>query len=137
MVALLLLGSVIGISVMIGLNVWLGLNQPARLRNVAEAIAHLDTDAVGFEAGEAVMAEDGSAALVESADGAAIGLLAARGDTFVIRYLTPGLVRATRIGEGGHLTIKLTDFTFAPVDFRFGASPQIRHWADKLNALQG
>ncbi len=137
MVALLLLGSVLGISAMVGLNLWLGLSRPARLANIDDAIARLDADAIGFDAGEAVLAEDGSAALVESADGAAIGLVAARGDTFVIRYLTPGLVRATRIGEGGNLTIKLTDFTFAPVDFRFGASPQIRHWADKLNALQG
>lgn len=137
MVGFLLLGSVIGIAAMVALNLWLGLSQPARLRNIAEAIARLDTDAVGFDAGESVLAEDGSAALVESADGTMIGLLAARGDTFVIRYLTPGLVRATRMGEGGNLTIKLADFTFAPVEFRFGASPQIRHWADKLNALQG
>jgi hypothetical protein len=137
MIALLLLGSVIGISAMIGVNIWLGLSQPARLHDIDDAIARLDTDAVGFEAGEGVLAADGSAALVESADGAMIGLLAARGDDFVIRFLTPGLVRAARIGEGGNLTIKLADFTFAPVDFPFGASPKIRLWADKLNALQG
>ena len=137
MLALLLVGSIAGVAALVALNHWLGLSEPARLRDIDEAVERLDADAVGFAAGEAVLAEDGSAALIESADGSSIGLLAARGDQFVIRYLKPGLVQAARIGEGGRLTIKLADFTFAPVDFPFGASPRIRHWADKLNALQG
>lgn len=137
MLVLLLLGSLAGVAAMVALNHWLGLSEPARLRDIDEAVERLDVDAVGFEAGESVLAEDGSAALVESADGRMIGLLAARGDQFVIRFLTPGQVRAARIGEGGSLTIRLADFTFAPVSFPFGDSPRIRHWADKLNALQG
>ncbi|WP_417477173.1 hypothetical protein [Maricaulis sp.] len=137
MLVLLLAGSLTGVAAMVALNHWLGLAEPACLRDLDEAVERLDTDAVGFDAGEAVLAEDGTAALVEAADGSCIGLLAARGDQFVIRYLKPGLVQAARIGEGGQLTIRLEDFTFAPVVFPFGASPRIRHWADKLNALQG
>ena len=137
MLALLLVGSIVGVAAVVALNHWLHPAQPARLRDIEEAVERLDTDAVGFEAGEAVLAEDGSAALVESADGSTIGLLAARGDNFVIRFLTPGQVRAARISEDGALTIRLADYTFAPVNFPFGDSPHIRHWADKLNALQG
>jgi hypothetical protein len=132
-----LIGSLIGIAVMVAANAWLGLNEPARLSRLDDASARLDTDAVGVDAGEGILAEDGSAALVEAADHSVIGLLVARGDGLVIRYLKPGLVRAARIGEGGQLTIKLADFTFPPVTVPLGQSAHIRLWADKLNAMQG
>lgn len=131
-----IVGSVIGISAMVALNIILRLGEPARLTGLDEAIERLDIDMIGFRAGEGVVASDGSAALVEEAGGQKIGLLAARGDEFVIRYIEPGLVRAARLGEDAKLTIRLKDFTFRPVTIDFADASEARSWADRLNAMQ-
>ncbi|WP_417480820.1 hypothetical protein [Maricaulis sp.] len=131
-----MLGSFVGISAMVALNVFLRLGEPARLSSLDEAIERLDTDAIGFRAGEGVLAEDGSAALVEEAGGRRIGLLTAKGDEFVIRYIGPGLVRAARLSEDARLTIRLNDFSFPPYTMGLADAAEARLWADKLNAMQ-
>ncbi|WP_417483910.1 hypothetical protein [Maricaulis salignorans] len=131
-----MLGSFVGISAMVALNVVLRLGEPARLSSLDEAVERLDTDAVGFQAGPGVLAQDGSAALVEENGGQRIGLLKAKGDEFVIRYIGPGLVRAARLAEDARLTIRLNDFTFPPFTMAFADAGEARIWADKLNAMQ-
>jgi len=130
------LGSFVGISLMVALNIFLRLGEPARLASLDEAIERLDIDAIGFRAGDGVLAEDGSAALVEESGGGRIGLLTAKGDEFVIRYIEPGLVKAARLTDDGRLTIRLNDFTFPPYTMGFATTAEARVWADKLNAMQ-
>lgn len=133
---LVLLGSVLGISAMVAANYYLGLHTPAVIASLDDARRKLDIDAVGFNPGPGVLAEDGRSALVEEAGGQRIGLLSTQGDTVVIRYLDPGAVRAARMEEGGSITLSLNDFTFAPVRLGLGDAGEARMWADKLNALQ-
>lgn len=131
-----MLGSFVGISAMVALNVFLRLGEPARLASLDEAVERLDTDAIGFRAGAGVLSEDGSAALVEENGGKRIGLVTAKGDEFLIRYIEPGLVRGARLGEDAKLTIRLNDFTFPPYTMGFADAGEARMWADKLNAMQ-
>lgn len=131
-----LAGSILGIAAMVFINSRLSIWTPARLEDLDDARQRLDTDAVGFDAGQGVMDREGRGALVEHADNSQIGLLTARGDTIVIRYLTPGSVRAAKLdGEGG-MRISLEDFTFAPVRLDLEDTDTARFWADKLNAMQ-
>ena len=133
-----LVGSVGGIAAMVALNAWLGLYEPARLSDVGEAIARLDTDSVGYEAGEGgEVAPDGRSALIPSRDGSTIGLLVARGSDFVIRYLGSGSVRSAEADAEGGVLLRLNDFAFAPVRLGFGSAEAARTWADRLNALKG
>ncbi|WP_417491771.1 hypothetical protein [Maricaulis sp.] len=131
-----MLGSFAGISAMVALNVLLRLGKPARIASLDEAIEQLDTDAIGFRAGNGVLADDGSAALVEESGGRRIGLLKSKGDKFVIRYIEPGLVRAARLADDARLTVRLNDFTFPPFTMAFADAGEARFWADKLNAMQ-
>jgi hypothetical protein len=132
----ILLGSVAGVSAMIGLNIYLKIWTPTRLTSLADAHNRLDADAIGFDPGPGVLAPDGSAALVEEAGGQRFGLLAARGDSIVIRYLTPGMVEAARLDEDGEMSVRLRDFSFTPVRIPFEDRETARVWADKLNKLQ-
>ncbi|WP_300556857.1 hypothetical protein [Maricaulis sp.] len=131
-----LLGSIVGISAMVAANHYLGLHTPAVIASLDDAKRKLDIDAVGFQPGRGVLAEDGRSALVEEAGASRIGLLSTQGDTVVIRYLDPGSVRAARMEEGGAITLSLNDFTFAPIRLGLGDAGEARMWADKLNALQ-
>lgn len=132
-----LLGSLAGIGLMVLLNQRLGLNTPALLRSIEEAKTRLDEDQVGFRAGRAaVLAEDGRAALVEEESTGRLGLLAARGDGIVIRYLGPGSVKAARMGEGRDIVLRLNDFTFEPLRIQLADTGTARQWADRLNTLQ-
>lgn len=128
-------GSILGVSAMVYLNHRLKVWTPARIESLDEARQRLDVDSVGFHAGPGVVAPDGQAALVEDAGADRIGLLAARGDNVVIRYLDAGSVRAAKMVDDG-LNIVLRDFTFAPVRMRFDDSAEARVWADKLNSMQ-
>ncbi|MAK63532.1 MAG: hypothetical protein CMF75_02130 [Maricaulis sp.] len=131
-----LLGSVAGISAMVAVNAWLGLYTPAKLDSLDEAVARLDADAVGFDAGEGVLAPDGQSALVTDQSASRLALLVARGSDFVIRYLEPGQVRSVTADDTG-LTLTLNDFTFAPAHLGFETPDQARDWAGRLQALQG
>jgi hypothetical protein len=133
----ILLGSIAGVSAMIALNIYLRTWTPAQLTSLADARDRLDTDAIGFEAGPGVLAADGSAAIIEEAGGRRFGLLAARGDSIVIRYLTPGLVDTARLDESGEMSVRLKDFSCTAVRFPFDDRETARVWADKLNQLQG
>ena len=138
MLLIVLIGSILGISAMVLVNVWLGLSEPARLRDLDDAVARLDTDSVGYEAGEGgVVTPDGLSALVPARDGTRIGLLVARGSDFVIRYLGPGSIRSAEAGADGTLILRLNDFAFAPARLNFGSQDAARSWADRLNALKG
>ena len=132
---LVVIGSLVGIALMVALNVWLGLSEPARIFDAADAARRLDVDAVGFSSGEGVVSETGRAALVEEAGGDRIGLLLARGDRIIIRYLAKGGVRDTRMDEEGALTLFLKDFTLPKAVFEFADREIARRWADRLNAL--
>jgi len=138
MLLIVLIGSILGISAMVLVNVWLGLSEPARLRDLDDAVARLDTDSVGYEAGEGgLVTPDGLSALVPARDGTQIGLLVARGSDFVIRYLGPGSVRSAEAGEDGSLMLRLNDFAFAPARLNFGSADVARSWAGRLNGLKG
>lgn len=137
MILWVLAGSVAGISAMVAVNAWLGLSQPARLDSLDEAVKRLDEDAVGFEAGEAILAREGRGALVEERGTGRVGLLAPRGADFVIRYIAPGEVREVRTDEEARLTVRLADFTLAPVVLVMESGREARAWADRLNALRG
>jgi len=138
MLLIVLIGSILGIAAMVMVNVWLGLSEPARLHGLDDAVARLDTDSVGYEAGEGgLVTPDGLSALVPSRDGTHVGLLVARGSDFVIRYLGLGSVRSAEAGEDGTLTLRLNDFAFAPARLDFGSADSARSWADRLNALKG
>mgnify|MGYP003118545999 CR=1 FL=1 len=130
----ILLGSLAG---MVAVNVWLGLNEPAEIESLEAAVDRIDTDSVGFAAGEGVLAADHKAALVEEAGSERLALVVARNDSHVIRYLTPGAVRGARMGENATVTLRLNDFTFPATDLAFADGSEARHWADRLNALQG
>ena len=138
MLFIVLAGSVVGITAMVLLNMWLGLSEPARLRDLDDAVARLDTDSVGYEAGEGgLVTPDGLSALIPSRDGRTLGLLVARGSDFVIRYLGPGSVRAAEADADGSLQLRLNDFTFAPARLNFSSADQAQFWAERLNALKG
>ena len=138
MLLIVLIGSILGIAAMVMVNVWLGLSEPARLRDLDDAVVRLDTDSVGYEAGEGgLVTPDGLSALVPARDGTHIGLLVARGSDFVIRYLGPGSVRSAEAGEDGVLTLRLNDFTFTPARLNFGSQEPASAWAERLNALKG
>lgn len=133
--ALLLIGSILGVSAMVFFNARLGISTQARLADLDEAVARLDADRVGFEAADAVLAKDGQGALVASRDGDCLGLLVARGSDFVIRYLTPGTIRdVSAEGETG-LKVRLNDFVFAPAHLEFETAEIASAWQDKLSAL--
>ena len=138
MLLIVLIGSVLGITAMVLFNVWLGLSEPAHLSGLDDAVARLDTDSVGFTAGQGgSLTPDGRGALVPAGDGGMIGLLVARGSDFVIRYLGPGSVHAAEADDTGRLIVRLNDFTFAPARLKFAAADEARAWADRLNALKG
>ncbi|WP_291844184.1 hypothetical protein [Maricaulis sp.] len=136
----LIIGSILGVSAMVFFNARLGISPQARLSGLDEAIARLDADRVGFEAGEAVLAADGEGALVASRSGDCLGLLVARGSDFVIRYLTPGSVREVRLDDAGEaggagFRFRLNDFVFAPAHLRFDDAETAARWADRLSGL--
>lgn len=132
-----LLGSVAGIGLMILLNHRLGLNTPAEIASMDDALRRLDIDQVGFEAGDArLLADDRRSALIEEKGSGRVGLLAARGDGVVIRYLEPGSVKSAKMGEGRDIMLRLDDFTFAPLTIQLEDTHTARRWADRLNALQ-
>jgi len=134
---IVLLASIVGISLMVLLNRHLGLNTPAVITSLEDARERLDVDQIGFEAGAAaILSDDGKTALVEERQSGRFGLLAARGDTIVIRYLEPGSVRTARMGEGKDIELSLNDFTFAPVRIAIADRTTARQWADRLNSLQ-
>lgn len=133
---LFLAGSALGIAAMVFVNTKLSIWKPARLHDLEDAKRRLDVDAVGFRAGNGVLSADRTGALVEDASSPRIGLLTSKGDNMVIRYLTPGTVKATRLDGAGSMRIALADFTFAPVTLTFDDNSEARFWADKLNALQ-
>ncbi|MFY0637239.1 hypothetical protein [Maricaulis maris] len=136
-IALLLLGSILGVSAMVFVNASLGISPKARLADIDEAAARLDADRVGFEAADAVLAKDGQGALVVSRAGDCLGLLVARGSDFVIRYLTPGMIREVSAeGETG-LRVRLNDFVFAPAHLEFETAETASAWKDRLSALAG
>ena len=130
------LGSILGISAMIALVVFTKLWVPARIQSVQDAVERLDQDASGFAAGQGALSADGQVALIEEKGGTSVGLVAARGDNYVIRYLKPGSIDAARMSEDACLDIRLNDYTFAPVRMVFDEAEPARFWADKLNALQ-
>lgn len=131
------IGSLLGIAGMVYLNYRLGLHTPAILLSLDDALARLDADQVGFRAGDtALLADDRKSALVEEAGTGRFGLLAARGDTMVIRYLEPGSVRSARMDDGRDIELRLNDFTFTPLRIEIADTQQARQWADRLNALQ-
>lgn len=131
------LGSVVGIALMVLLNQRLGLNTPAQIHSVEEAVKRLDADQVGFVPGGAsVLADDHRSAIIEEAGTGRLGLLAARGDGVVIRYIEPGSVRAAKMSEGRDILLELNDFTFAPVQLSISDTSTARLWADRLNSLQ-
>lgn len=131
------LGSVVGIALMVLLNQRLGLNTPAQIYSVEEAVKRLDADQVGFVPGGAsVLADDHRSAIIEEADTGRLGLLAARGDGVVIRYIEPGSVRAAKMSEGRDILLELNDFTFSPVQLSISDTSTARLWADRLNSLQ-
>ena len=131
-----LLGSVAGVSAMVAFNAWLGLYAPAQLADLDEAIARLDADSVGCQAGEGGLAPDGKSALVTDAERNRLALLVARGSDFVIRYLDPGQVLSEST-QDRDITLRLKDFTFAPARLSFETPEQARDWAGRLEALQG
>jgi hypothetical protein len=133
----ILIGSLIGVSSMVAMAYFMKTWTPARLESLDDARHRLNIDAVGFDAGRAVLSIDGKVALVEEQGGERIGLLAARGDGVVIRYLKSGMIKGARMGEDASLLIGLRDFTFAPVTMKFDDNESSRLWADKLNAMQG
>jgi hypothetical protein len=133
----ILIGSLIGVSSMVAMTYFMKTWTPASLESLDDARHRLNIDAVGFEAGQAALSTDGKVALVEEQGGHRIGLLAARGDGIVIRYLQSGMIKGARMGEDAALRIGLRDFTFAPVIMKFGDNETSRLWADKLNAMQG
>lgn len=132
-----LAGSVVFIAAMVMLNAWLGLSEPAHLASLDDAVRRLDDDSIGFAAGEGVVAPDGRSALVEAGEGGRIGLIIARGSDFVIRYLDPGAVRRVAVSDAGGIVVALNDFAFAPARLDLGSAETARHWAGKLQALQG
>ncbi|RKR02730.1 hypothetical protein [Maricaulis maris] len=132
----LIVGSVVGVSVMVFFNARLGISTQAKLSGLDEAIMRLDTDRVGFEAGEGVLAADGEGALVAERSGACLGLVVARGSDFVIRYLGPGRVRDVAIDNEHVLHLRLNDFVFAPARLRFDSAEVAADWAERLTALQ-
>ena len=135
-ILLLLLGSVLGVSVMVFFNARLGISGKARLASLDDAVTRLDTDRVGFEAGEGVLATDGEAALVMDRTGDCLGVLIARGSDFVIRYLTPGSVREVTTEADNTVRLSLNDFVFAPARLRFESADTASHWAGKLDMFK-
>jgi hypothetical protein len=135
-IAIQLLISVLGVSAMVVTCHFFKLSRPASIDDLDEAKRLLDQDAVGFKSGASVLSSDKGSALIEQASGESIGLLAAMGDGIVIRYLTPGTVKATRMGDESDLTVQLRDFTFRPVNIKFEDKATARSWADKLNKMQ-
>ena len=134
---LIFLGSLLGIAAMVLLNRQLGLFDAASITSLDDAARRLDTDQIGFMAGQGILADDNKAALVEEKGSGRIGLLVAAGSDIVIRYLDPGSVRAAKMGEGRDIHLELNDFTFAPVEFAISDTSTARHWADRLNSMQG
>lgn len=131
-----LLISIFGVSAMVLTCHFFKLSRPSSISDLDEAKRLLDQDSVGFQSGASVLSRDRAVALIEQVSGDSIGLLAAMGDGVVIRYLTPGSVKATRMGENSDLTIQLRDFTFRPVSIKFDDNSAARTWADKLNRMQ-
>ena len=134
---LIFLGSLLGIAAMVLLNRQLGLSEAAEIASLDEAARRLDTDQIGFMAGPGLLADDRRAALVEEKGAGRIGLLVASGSDVVIRYLESGAVKAAKMGEGRDIHLALNDFTFAPVDIAISDTAAARHWADRLNSMQG
>lgn len=134
---LIFLGSLLGIAAMVLLNRQLGLFDAASITSLDDAARRLDTDQIGFMAGQGILADDNKAALLEEKGSGRIGLLVAAGSDIVIRYLDPGSVRAAKMGEGRDIHLELNDFTFAPVELAISDTSTARHWADRLNSKQG
>lgn len=134
---LIFLGSLLGIAAMVLLNRQLGLSDAAEIGSLDDAARRLDTDQIGFLAGQGLLADDKRAALVEEKGSGRIGLLIASGSDVVIRYLDPGAVKAAKMGEGRDIHLALNDFTFAPIDISISDTATARQWADRLNSMQG
>ncbi|MBO6847365.1 MAG: hypothetical protein QUV02_01465 [Maricaulis sp.] len=134
---LIFLGSLLGIAAMVLLNRQLGLSEVAEITSLDDAARRLDTDQIGFQAGQGLLSDDKRAALVEEKGSGRIGLLIASGSDVVIRYLDPGVVKAAKMGEGRDIHLALNDFTFAPIDIAISDTAMARHWADRLNTMQG
>ena len=114
---LIFLGSLLGIAAMVLLNRQLGLFDAASITSLDDAARRLDTDQIGFMAGQGILADDNKAALVEEKGSGRIGLLVAAGSDIVIRYLDPGSVRAAKMGEGRDIHLEL-NVTKMPMPWR-------------------
>lgn len=133
MTTLVIIGaSLIAILALFGLNIWLtGWGAPP-LDSLQSAIARFESDHIGFEAGDGVLAGDSRAALVEDRRSGRVGLAVAMGHGVTTRLLTPADIRKLDVNGSGNLSIHLSDFTLSRVSLMLQSEDAARKWAGRL-----
>jgi len=152
-----LLFSALGTDAMVGLIWALGGLRTAVLADCDAAVDLMRRDFIEFEASDAILSVDGTAALlVPAADAVDIGLVFAMGQCFATRILSSGdLISVTRIpakrvarsAEGADcevaaapssvpLELRFTDFTQPSLRVELPAGDAARRFRARLEALR-
>lgn len=132
---LITLGSLAAILALFGINIWLTGLKPRLLESVNAAAERLESDIVGFEAGEGVVSADGCAALVEDRSSGRIGLAVVRGADAVTRVLSAPEIRAVDVDGSGNLSLRLSDFTLGRVSLMLSGEEEARDWARRIGEI--
>jgi hypothetical protein len=117
--------SLLGIFTLVALAWGLGFRGQARITSAEEAAREAETSLGGFDAAEAVVSDDGAAALVAARDGR-MALVRSFGDRLVVRPLAGAAARL----EGGTLHLRLPEPGFPLTVLALG--PCAPQWAARL-----
>ena len=147
-----LMFSALGVAAMVGLTWILGGLRTAVIEDCDAAADLMRRDFIAFEAGDAILSVDGTAAFLvpvggDKSQGEKVGLVFAMGQRFATRLLSRGDVvsvmpgrakraaRSTSRVEGVPLELRFADFTQPSLRVELPAGDETLRWRSRLDAL--
>jgi hypothetical protein len=134
--ALLFAANLVSITALTGLIHWLGHSVTARLDSAEAAKALFLVEYPGARVGEIALTGPRDGALLRLGDGAALGVIAARGRHWLVRRIEPGGFGTARVTAGGRITLRLADFTAPRLTLDLGDARTAALWCERLNCLR-
>jgi hypothetical protein len=134
--ALLFAANLVSIAALTGLIHWLGHSVTARLDSAEAAKALFLTEYPEARVDEITLTGPCDGALLRLDDGAALGVIAARGRHWLVRRIEPGGFSAANVTAGCRVTLHLADFTAPRLTFDLGDAMIAALWCARLNGLR-
>ncbi|GER00182.1 hypothetical protein JCM17845_08050 [Iodidimonas gelatinilytica] len=129
------LGSLLAISALVLLNWLLGGWSRAKITTKDQAVARYGQDFWEQTPNEAVLDQEGRAALLTLSGTSALGLVVAQGGHFITRHLDIHSLRAVQKDGDSGLVIQLQDFALPRIRIILETPKQQDLWHDRLAML--